>query len=194
MIKSEILKNLKIIEKNTKSLQDEKFINLIIKASEIIIRSLKNNNKILFCGNGGSAADSQHLSTELLGQYLKIRKALAAIDLTSNSSLLTSVGNDISFDEIFSRQISAIGFRNDVLFAITTSGKSKNVLNAMKTAKKRGLKVILLASDKAQKLNKSVDLFIPSPGLRVDRIQETHIIIGHLICELVEKKLSLKKK
>jgi len=194
MIKSEILKNLKIIEKNTKSLQDEKFINLIIKASEIIIKSLKNNNKILFCGNGGSAADSQHLSTELLGQYLKIRKALAAIDLTSNSSLLTSVGNDISFDEIFSRQISAIGFRNDVLFAITTSGKSKNVLNAMKTAKKRGLKVILLASDKAQKLNKSVDLFIPSPGLRVDRIQETHIIIGHLICELVEKKLSLKKK
>ncbi len=194
MIKSEILKNLKIIEKNTKSLQDEKFINLIIKASEIIIKSLKNNNKILFCGNGGSAADSQHLSTELLGQYLKIRKALAAIDLTSNSSLLTSVGNDISFDEIFSRQISAIGFRNDVLFAITTSGKSKNVLNAMKTAKKRGLKVILLASDKAQKLNRSVDLFIPSPGLRVDRIQETHIIIGHLICELVEKKLSLKKK
>ena len=188
MIKSEILKNLKIIEKNTKSLQDEKFINLIIKASEIIIRSLKNNNKILFCGNGGSAADSQHLSTELLGQYLKNRKALAAIDLTSNSSLLTSVGNDISFDEIFSRQISAIGFRNDVLFAITTSGKSKNVLNAMKTAKKRGLKVILLASDKAQKLNRSVDLFIPSPGLRVDRIQETHIIIGHLICELVEKK------
>ncbi len=184
-----ILNNLKIIEKNAKALQGKKFLSLINKASEIIVQSLRNKNKILFCGNGGSAADAQHLSTELLGKYLKIRKALASIDLTSNSSLLTSIGNDISFDQIFSRQISAIGFRNDVLFAITTSGKSKNVLNAIKIAKKKGLKIILLASDKAQRLNKSVDLFIPSPGARVDRIQETHTMVGHLICELVEKKL-----
>ena len=184
-----ILNNLKIIEKNAKALQGKKFLSLINKASEIIVQSLRNKNKILFCGNGGSAADAQHLSTELSGKYLKIRKALAAIDLTSNSSLLTSIGNDISFDQIFSRQISAIGFRNDVLFAITTSGKSKNVLNAIKIAKKKGLKIILLASDKAQRLNKSVDLFIPSPGARVDRIQETHTMVGHLICELVEKKL-----
>ena len=189
MKKNNILNNLKIIEKNAKALQNKKFLSLISKSSEIIIKSLRNKNKILFCGNGGSAADAQHLSTELLGKYLKIRKALAAIDLTSNSSLLTSIGNDISFDQIFSRQISAIGFRNDVLFAITTSGKSKNVLNAIKIAKKKSLKIILLASDKAQRLNKSVDLFIPSPGARVDRIQETHTMIGHLICELVEKKL-----
>jgi len=189
MTKSEILKNLKIAENNTKSLQDEKIINLIIKAAQIIINSLKKNKKILFCGNGGSAADSQHLSTELLGQFLKKRKALAAIDLTSNSSLLTSIGNDISFDQIYSRQISAFGFKSDVLFAITTSGKSRNILNAIKVAKKRGLKVILLSSDKALMLKKTVDLLIPSPGLRVDRIQETQIIIGHLICELVEKEI-----
>ena len=187
---NKITNNLKIIEKNVKSLQVVKFESLIVNASKIIINSLKKNKKILFCGNGGSAADSQHLSAELLGQYLKNRQALAAVDLTSNSSLLTSVGNDISFDQVFSRQISAIGFSGDVLFAITTSGKSKNVLNAIKTAKHKGLKVILLASVKANKLKKKVDLFIPSPGNRVDRIQETHIMIGHLICELVEEVLS----
>ena len=187
---NKIKNNLKIIEKNIKSLQDIKFEKLIINASKIIINSLKKKNKILFCGKGGSAGDSQHLSAELLGQYLKNRQALAAVDLTSNTSLLTSVGNDISFDQIFSRQISAIGFRGDVLFAITTSGKSKNILNAIKTAKRKGLKVILLASEKANRLKKTVNLFIPSPGNRVDRIQETHIMIGHLICELVEEKLS----
>ena len=187
---NKIKNNLKIIEKNIKSLQDIKFEKLIINASKIIINSLKKKNKILFCGNGGSAGDSQHLSAELLGQYLKNRQALAAVDLTSNTSLLTSVGNDISFDQIFSRQISAIGFRGDVLFAITTSGKSKNILNAIKTAKRKGLKVILLASEKANRLKKTVNLFIPPPGNRVDRIQETHIMIGHLICELVEEKLS----
>ena len=193
-MKNKITNNLKIIEKNVISLQDMKFENLIVDASKIIINSLKKNNKILFCGNGGSAADSQHLSAELLGQYLKTRQALAAVDLTSNSSLLTSVGNDISFDQVFSRQISAIGLNGDVLFAITTSGKSKNVLNAIKVAKHKGLKVILLASEKANKLKKTVDLFIPSPGNRVDRIQETHIMIGHLICELVEEVLSNDRK
>jgi|TARA_B100000768_G_C11056480_1_gene280593 D-sedoheptulose 7-phosphate isomerase len=182
--------NLKIIEKNIESLQDSVFEKIIINASKIIIDSLKKNKKILFCGNGGSAGDSQHLSAELLGQYLKKRQPLAAVDLTSNTSLLTSVGNDISFDQVFSRQISAIGLKGDILFAITTSGKSKNIINAIKTAKHKGLKVILLASEKAYKLKKTVNLFIPSPGNRVDRIQETHIIIGHLICELVEKKLS----
>ena len=182
--------NLKIIEKNIESLQDSVFEKIIIDASKIIIDSLKKNKKILFCGNGGSAGDSQHLSAELLGQYLKKRQPLAAVDLTSNTSLLTSVGNDISFDQVFSRQISAIGLKGDILFAITTSGKSKNIINAIKTAKHKGLKVILLASEKAYKLKKTVNLFIPSPGNRVDRIQETHIIIGHLICELVEKKLS----
>ena len=185
--------NLKVIEKNIISLQDVKFEKLIISASKIIIDSLKKNKKILFGGNGGSAGDSQHLSAELLGQYLKKRQPLAAVDLTSNTSLLTSVGNDISFDQIFSRQISAIGFRGDVLFAITTSGKSKNILNAIKAAKRNHLKIILLASEKANRLKKTVNLFIPSPGSRVDRIQETHIMIGHLICELVEENLSKNK-
>ena len=164
--------NLKIIEKNIESLQDSVFEKIIINASKIIIDSLKKNKKILFCGNGGSAGDSQHLSAELLGQYLKKRQPLAAVDLTSNTSLLTSVGNDISFDQVFSRQISAIGLKGDILFAITTSGKSKNIINAIKTAKHKGLKVILLASEKAYKLKKTVNLFIPSPGNRVDRIKK----------------------
>ena len=111
MKKNNILNNIKIIEKNTKALQSKKFLYLIIKASEIIVKSLRNKNKILFCGNGGSAAEAEHLSTELLGKYLKIRKALAAIDLTSNSSLLTSIGNDISFDQIFSYLVQLFPFQ-----------------------------------------------------------------------------------
>ena len=184
-----IKKTLDEISNNFLTLGDES-VSQIEEASKLIIKSLQGGGKIMFCGNGGSAAESQHLSTELLGKYLKIRKALASVDLTSNTSLITSIGNDISFKEIFARQISAIGLKNDVLFAITTSGKSKNIINAIKIAKKKGLKIILLSSDKAQKLSRSVDLFIPSPGSRVDRIQETHTMIGHLIYELVEEKFA----
>ena len=144
----------------------------------------------MFCGNGGSAADSQHLSTELLGKYLKIRKPYASIALTTDTSLLTAISNDFNFNEIFSKQISALASKNDILFAITTSGKSKNILLAIDKAKKLGVKVILLSSNKAKHLKKKVDLLIPVPADRVDRIQEMHISVGHIICELVEKKLN----
>lgn len=181
-----IKKNLFNIENNFQKLQNQKFENLIYKSAILIINALKNKNKVMFCGNGGSCADSEHLCAELVGRYLKNRKPYSAISLTTNSSLLTALSNDFSFVEIFKKQIESIGKKNDVLFAITTSGKSRNILNAIKIAKKNKIKVILLTSKKAISLKKKVDIFIPVPSGRVDRIQEMHIAVGHIICELVE--------
>ena len=184
-----ITNRLKIIEQNFKNFNNKAYLPLIENAAKLIINALKNKKKIMFCGNGGSAADSQHLSTELLGKYLKIRKPYASIALTTDTSLLTAISNDFHFNEIFSKQISALASKNDILYAITTSGKSKNILLAIDKAKKLGVKVILLSSNKAKHLKKKVDLLIPVPADRVDRIQEMHISVGHIICELVEKKL-----
>ena len=114
--------------------------NEIMQSAQICIKSINDNKKIIFCGNGGSAADSQHLAAELIGKFLKKRKALPALALNTNSSIITSIGNDINFESIFSRQIEALGNKNDVLFAITTSGKSRNILNAIKVAKKKRFK------------------------------------------------------
>ena len=185
-----INKNLHEVEKNIKLLKERKFLNLINNTAKIISSALRKGNKVLFCGNGGSAADAQHISAELLGKYLKNRNPYAAIDLTSNVAAITAISNDISYSKIFDRQISALGGKNDILFAITTSGKSKNIIEAIKSAKRNGLKVILLTSKKAKKLQRKVNIYIPCPGSRVDRIQETQQIVGHMICELIEENLS----
>ena len=190
MLAKVVNKNLKNVEENIKLIKDKKFINLIINTSKQVAKAIKSNKKILFCGNGGSAADSQHLSAELLGRYLKNRKPYSAYDLTSNSATLTAISNDISFSKIFERQVEAIGKRGDVLFAITTSGKSKNIIRAIQISKKLGLKTIVLTSNKAKKLKKYANIFIPCPGSRVDRIQESQKVVGHIICELVEEILS----
>ena len=181
-----IEKNLFNIEKNFTRLQNSKYKILIHKAALLIIKALKNKNKVMFCGNGGSAADSEHICTELVGRYLKNRKPYAAISLTTNTSLLSAISNDFSFKQIFSKQIQSLGKKNDILFAITTSGKSKNILNAIDVAKKHKIKIILLTSQKALNLKKKADILIPVPSSRVDRIQEMHIAVGHIICELVE--------
>jgi D-sedoheptulose 7-phosphate isomerase len=181
-----IEKNLFNIEKNFTRLQNSKYKILIHKAALLIIKALKNKNKVMFCGNGGSAADSEHICTELVGRYLKNRKPYAAISLTTNTSLLSAISNDFSFNQIFSKQIQSLGKKNDILFAITTSGKSKNILNAIDMAKKHKIKIILLTSQKALNLKKKSDILIPVPSSRVDRIQEMHIAEGHIICELVE--------
>ena len=181
-----IEKNLFNIEKNFIQLQSSKYKILIHKAALLIIKALKNKNKVMFCGNGGSCADSEHICAELVGKYLKNRKPYSAISLTTNTSLLSAISNDFSFKEIFSKQIQSLGKKNDILFAITTSGKSKNILNAINVAKKLKIKVILLTSQKALNLKKKADILIPVPSSRVDRIQEMHIAVGHIICELVE--------
>jgi len=181
-----IKKNLSDIENNFKNLNDEYYLELIQKAASLIVNSIKKKNKIIFCGNGGSASDGEHLCAELAGRYLKNRKAYPAIALTGNSSLVTALGNDFGFENIFYRQIESIGKKGDILFAITTSGKSKNILKILELSKKKGIKVILLTSLKAKNLKNKVDLIIQVPSERVDRIQEMHIGIGHIICEIVE--------
>ena len=169
---------------NSKIIEDN-----IYKSYDLILKALMNKKKIIFCGNGGSAADSQHLSAELVGKYLKIRKAIAAISLTCDTSALTSIGNDMGFEYIFSRQIDAIGEKGDVLFAMSTSGTSKNILKAIIAAKKKGIKVIFITSNILKKKPSFCDVLMKVPALRVDRIQEMHIAIGHIICELIEKNL-----
>ena len=185
-----IRKNLSRSERNFKKFNQLKYIQIIVSASNMIIESLKNGNKIMFCGNGGSAADSQHLAAEMVGKFLKERDPLSALALTTNTSTLTSISNDISFKEVFSRQVKAFGKKGDILLAITTSGKSLNIKAAQNEAKKIGIKTILLTSTKALQTSNNADLIIAVPETRVDRIQEMHIAIGHIICEIVEESFS----
>lgn len=185
-----ISKNLSRSERNFKKFNQLKYIQIIVSASNMIIESLKNGNKIMFCGNGGSAADSQHLAAEMVGKFLKERDPLSALALTTNTSTLTSISNDISFKEVFSRQVKAFGKKGDILLAITTSGKSLNIKAAQNEAKKIGIKTILLTSTKALQTSNNADLIIAVPETRVDRIQEMHIAIGHIICEIVEESFS----
>ena len=158
-------------------------------ASKVMIDALKNNKKIMFCGNGGSAADSQHLSAELVGRYKRNRKPLAAIALTTDTSVITAISNDFSFDDIFSRQIEAIGKKGDVLYAISTSGNSENVIKAIHQASKSGIKVIGLTGQNSKKFSDICDCIIKVPAKRPDRIQEMHIAVGQIICEIIEDKL-----
>jgi|TARA_B110000444_G_C18849314_1_gene604298 D-sedoheptulose 7-phosphate isomerase len=158
-------------------------------ASKMMIGSLKRGGKIIFCGNGGSAADSQHLSAELVGRYLKNRRPIASISLTTDTSVITAISNDYSFDEIFSRQLEAIGNKNDVLYAISTSGRSKNIIKAINQAKKMGIKIIGITGADGDDMARLCDISIIVPATRPDRIQELHIATGQIICEIIEEEL-----
>lgn len=161
----------------------------IEKAATVIIKSLKEGGKLFIFGNGGSAADSQHIAAELIGRFKKERKALPAIALTTNTSTLTALGNDYGYDATFARQIEALGDKKDVALGISTSGKSRNVIEAVKKAKAKGLVTIVLSGGDGGALTKEADISIVVPSRDVPRIQESHIMIGHIICELVEDKL-----
>ncbi len=161
----------------------------ISNAVELILLSLKNDGKIMFCGNGGSASDSQHLSSELIGKYQMKRKPIPSIALTTDTSAITAISNDFSFNDIFSRQVEALGNEGDVLYASSTSGKSENILNAIKKARELKMKIIGLTGINDINMRNICDITINAPSNRTDRIQEMHIAIGHIICELVEKQL-----
>ena len=167
----------------------EKSIPQIEEASNLIIKSLKNNKKIMFCGNGGSAADAQHLSAELVGRYMKDRKPIASVALTTDSSVITAISNDFSFNDIFSRQVESIGNEGDVLYAISTSGKSKNIIAALKVAKNLKIKTIGITGIDDNGFKGLCDIIINVPASRPDRIQEMHIAIGQIICEILESEL-----
>jgi len=154
-----------------------------------LIETLKNGNKVLLCGNGGSAADCQHWAAEMTGRFLKERKSLGFIALTTNTSELTSIGNDYSFDKVFSRQVEGLGEKGDILVCISTSGKSKNVIAAAKVAKKKGIKVICLTGKAPSPLSKISDITISVPSIQTPRIQEVHSLIIHILCHLVEESL-----
>ena len=160
----------------------------IEKIGKLLISTLKNKNKLMWCGNGGSAAQAEHLSAELLGGLNKKKiEPFFSLCLNSDSSFLTAWSNDSSFDEIFSRQINAFGKENDILILLSTSGNSKNQINAAKACKKIGVKVISFTGNEGGLLKKESDLNFNVNSSSTQRIQEMHIMIGHIICDFVEK-------
>ena len=163
----------------------------IIRAVDLLVSAYKDGNKLLLCGNGGSAADCQHIATEFmirLSHHIQ-RPALPAIALTTDSSNLTAGGNDIGFENIFARNVEGLGISGDVLLAISTSGNSPNIIKAVEAAHSKGMKVIGLLGGNGGKLKPLVDLPIVVPSTNTQRIQEGHITIAHIVCELVEDKL-----
>ena len=164
---------------------------VIEAAGEQLINTLKQGGKVLLCGNGGSAADCQHIAAELVVRYEKKRKALAAIALTTDSSILTAHANDFDFETVFSRQIEALGNDKDCLIAISTSGKSKNILRAVEAAKSKGMIVIGLTGCEGGELSKQAMVSVIVPSVVTARIQEAHILIGHWWCGAIEEALSV---
>ena len=161
----------------------------IEKAARLIISTLKNGGKLLLFGNGGSAADSQHIAAELVGRFKKERRALAAIALTANTSILTALANDYGYDVVFSRQIEALAKEGDVVMGLSTSGSSKNMIGALNRARAIGAKTIGLTGAGGGTMKNFCDCLITVNSKDTARIQESHIMIGHIICELVENEL-----
>jgi D-sedoheptulose 7-phosphate isomerase len=165
-------------------------INLnISKSIDMLEIAFRNENKLLICGNGGSAADSQHIAAEFVSKFLIERKALFALALNCNTSSLTAISNDYNYDYSYSRQVEAFGAKNDILWAISTSGNSKNVLNAVEVARKRNMHIIGMTGNHGGKLASLCDIAICVPSNHTPNIQECHIMIAHIICELVEERL-----
>ncbi len=161
----------------------------VAAAAEAAIAALQNGGTLYFCGNGGSAADAQHLSAELAGRYAFERPALPAIALTTNSSSMSAIGNDYGFDDVFSRQLEGLGTRGDVLVAISTSGASANVLRAIEAAKRLGMVVIGLTGAKGASFAAACDFALITPSFSTPRVQEGHIAMGHALCELIERAM-----
>lgn len=161
---------------------------VIDKAALLIMDTLKNDGKVLFCGNGGSAADCQHIAAEMVGRFQKERKGFAAVALTTDSSILTSVSNDYGYSDLFRRQVEALGRPDDVLVGISTSGKSENVIRAFKAAKGQGMKIIAMVGADVTMVSGIADVVISVPSTVTARIQEVHITVGHILCELIENE------
>ena len=168
---------------------EEQLAEAITASVEMLVDALRNGKKILLMGNGGSAADAQHFAAEMVGRFLMERKALPAIALTTDTSILTAVGNDYGFDDIFKRQVEALAEPGDVVFGISTSGKSVNVKRAIDAGKDIGAKTLGLLGCDGGDIASVVDLHLTVPSSETPRIQEAHLVIIHIICDLVEKAL-----
>ena len=174
------------VAKDTEAVLHEPFGTLAAWCVEAIVAG----GKLLFFGNGGSAADAQHLATELVVRFARMRDPIAALALTTDTSVLTAIGNDFGFDALFSRQIAALGTRSDLAIAISTSGNSLNVLNGIRQAKAQGLRTVALTGKTGGSLRHEADLVLRVPSDTTARIQEMHIVLGHALCETLERELA----
>ena len=182
-IKNELLSHLEVITLTIETMQDK-----LESASKLVVETLKNGNKILICGNGGSAADAQHIAAELTGRYKTERRGLPGIALTTDTSALTAIGNDYGYDRIFDRQIEALANNGDLIIGISTSGNSKNIINALKVAKKLSCKTLGLTGLNGGTMNELCDINLIVQSDNTPRIQEMHILFGHIICQIVDNE------
>ncbi len=188
IMKETIIKELYENINTTKSLS-KNYSDIIINASKIIIDCYRNGGKLILIGNGGSAADAQHIAAEFIGRFKLERSPLPAIAMTTNTSILTALANDYGYDTVFSRQLEALACNKDVIIVITTSGNSPNILKAINVAKSKNIKVIGMTGRTGGKVKDLTDIIIMIPSDNTPRIQEAHITIGHIICDIVEKSL-----
>lgn len=185
-IQSEIKKTQAVTQQ---ILADHALLEIVEQISHTCVAALRVGHKILFAGNGGSAADSQHLAAELVSRLSYDRPALAAIALTTDTSALTAIGNDYAFEKIFSRQVEALGQKGDVFFGISTSGKSPNILRGLESARARGMKVVGFTGKVAPLMAERCDFLLTIPSSETPKIQEGHILLGHIICALIEESI-----
>lgn len=181
------------IEVKKRILEDADFVSRIREAARLVIETFRQGGRVFFCGNGGSAADAQHLAAELSGRFYYDRPPLAAEALHVNSSYLTAVANDYGYKYVFSREVNAFARRGDVLMGISTSGNSENILLAFDAAKDKGVKTIALTGESGGKMAECCDLLLNVPSQDTPRIQEAHIMIGHILCQIVEEELFPKQ-
>jgi len=170
----------------------DRHLGLIIKGTEVLSECIASGHKILIFGNGGSAADSQHIAAEFVNRFMVERSPLPAIALTTDTSIITAIGNDYGFDQIFSKQVEALGKKGDVAIGISTSGNSKNVIKAVKEANKAGL-ITMALTGRGGELAECADIIYRVESDSTGRIQEVHITLGHILCELVERSLFFEK-
>jgi len=169
-------------------LENKELQNTVARSVEALVTAFKAGNKVLFCGNGGSAADAQHLAAEFSGRFYTDREALPAEALHVNTSYMTAVANDYSYDVVYSRMVQGIGRKGDVLVGLSTSGNSSNIIKALEVAKQKGITTIGFTGATGGKMKDICDLLINVPSTDTPRIQESHILLGHIICQLVEEQ------
>lgn len=173
---------------------DAKLVQTLETVAEACVKSLGQRGKLLFMGNGGSAADSQHLAGEMVSRFAYDRPGLAAVALTVDTSVLTAIGNDYGYELLFSRQVEALGQPGDVLFGFSTSGKSPNILKALRTAREMGLVTVGMTGNRGEAITQLVDHCVEIPSACTPNIQEGHIVVGHIICGLIEASIFPQKK
>lgn len=185
-IKGQVSQTIKVLEA---VLADDSVLEAIERVARVCVDAVRSGNKILFSGNGGSAADSQHLAGEFVSRFAFERPGLAALALTTDTSVLTAIGNDYGYESLFARQIEALGLKGDVLFAISTSGCSPNILAGLRSAREKQIVTVGLSGAKGGEMGPLCDFLIRAPSMKTPRVQEAHISIGHTICCLVESEL-----